>query len=131
MLFRSADLVARARQASTGRARICLHADHADPVQEMVIALRQDSPIPAHRQIAKLRKSYHLLEGQIRIVLFSETGRRDQEVILGTDDQHPRIFTFPAARWQACAALTPVSVYVETIAGPFDPSGVTWQPWMP
>lgn len=125
------ELAQSARRAVTGRARICLHADHADPVQEMVIALRQDKPIAAHRQAGRRRKSYHLLEGKLWVVFFDDSGKRIRESILGTTEGCAPVLTFPPGTWHACAALSPVAIYLETISGPFDATATSWQSWMP
>ena len=49
------------------KARFCLHKDHNDKVQEMVIGICNGVYVPPHRQKDK-NKSYHILEGVLRVV---------------------------------------------------------------
>src|SRR4051812_40841478 len=55
------------------RARLCLHDSHQEPVQEMLIALAQGAPIPAHRQRLG-RKTYYLIEGALEVKFVADDG---------------------------------------------------------
>ena len=59
--------------AERKRARICLHDNHEDPVQQMLIALRRESYVQPLRQNGK-RKSYCVVEGAIVLAFFDDLG---------------------------------------------------------
>lgn len=71
----------RALQTPQKRARICLHRDPQDTVQEMVIAVHRDSYIAPHFHPSK-EESFHVIEGRARAVFFSATGSVDRIVAL-------------------------------------------------
>ena len=53
------------------RARICLHKNDEEMVQEMIIAFCKDSYIRPHRHIDK-SESYHIIEGRIEIIFYND-----------------------------------------------------------
>jgi len=113
------------------RSRFCLHQSHDDPVQEMLIVLSCDTRVPPHRQIGK-RKSYYLLEGRLRLQFYDEGGQRTEVIRLAAAESGADSGGF-ACRFDALAGHTifpetPFAVYVETIAGPFDPNRTDWAP---
>ena len=71
-----------AEQSPLRRARLCLHQDHNSLVQEMVIALSQDSYVRPHRHRDK-SESFHVIEGRLAVLLFDDTGKLTRRVELG------------------------------------------------
>ena len=124
-------LKAQALADPKGRTRICLHADHAAPVQEMVIALTAGQTVTAHRQPAIDRKTYCMIDGVLDFVFFDDDGVIQERFRLAASGEHARVITFPAGRWHGCAAVSDVAIYLETIAGPYQPGGTEWREWKP
>ena len=110
------------------RSRHCLHENHDDPVQEMVIVMRHESEVAPHRQSGK-RKSYYVLEGAMAVVFFDGAAQVAQRVDMSTAGSgHPFVYRFDASEWHTVIPQTQYVVYVETIEGPYQASGTDWFP---
>ena len=120
-----------ARNSPRGRARFCLHQNHEDPLQEMVIALHRSGYIPPHRQIGRA-KSYLCLEGKLFVCFFDDAGSLVERLQLSAQgDNGPSIVRFPANRWHTVTALTEIAIYVEVVPGPYVPEETKFADWAP
>ena len=84
------------------RARICLHKDDGEMIQEMIIAFCKDSYIRPHRHTDK-SESYHIIEGRIEIIFYNDIlynqivdqidieWEQDSVLILAPKDQYSSI----------------------------------------
>jgi cupin fold WbuC family metalloprotein len=112
-------------------ARYCLHADHAEAVQQMVIAIQPGACTMPHRQPGR-RKSYIVMEGSLLVVFFRENGAPERACELEAGSSaHPAILGLANETYHTTLCLGRPVVYVETIAGPFDPAATDWAPWRP
>ena len=68
-----------------GRIRINLHADDADLLHEMIIAIRPDSYIRPHKHPGK-SEAFHVVHGEVDIVVFEDDGSIRQIVPLAAGD---------------------------------------------
>ena len=66
-------LRARVATSPRGRVRINLHAEGADPLHEMFIAIRKESYIRPHRHPAK-SEAFHIVHGEVDVVVFEDDG---------------------------------------------------------
>jgi cupin fold WbuC family metalloprotein len=73
----------QARANSRGRARICAHKANDDALHEMVIAIAAESYIHPHRHLGK-SESFHIVEGEVDIVVFDEGGKIVDIIDMGT-----------------------------------------------
>lgn len=64
------------------RARICAHRSDKDPLHEMVIVIMSGSYIHPHRHLEK-SESFHIIEGEVDIVVFREDGNIEKIIELG------------------------------------------------
>jgi cupin fold WbuC family metalloprotein len=120
-----------AAAAPLRRARLCLHQNHADEVQEMVIAFCRDTYNRPHRHRGK-SESFHVIEGQVAIVFFDEEGRPTRQVHLGMPaDGLPFLYRLASDRWHAVIPLTDHVIIHETTTGPFVPGQTEFAPWSP
>lgn len=104
-----------------GRARLCLHHALSDPVQEMILALTSANCYPAHRHREKA-ESYHILDGELGILIFDDEGRvRQRQLLSGSASGAGRAMRIAPMIWHAVIALSPVVVFHETTSGPFQP----------
>lgn len=117
-----------ARCSPRRRARFILHSDHADAVQEMVIAITASTYIMPHRQ-ADRTKSYLLLSGRMGVVLFDQSGQISNSIRMGTGPDDPVCFRFDAGQWHSVVSDSESSIYVEIAQGPFE--GSHWADWAP
>jgi len=104
-----------------GRARLCLHQALSDPVQEMVMALTSANCYPIHRHREKA-ESYHILDGDLGILIFDDQGRVSQRQLLSSSTPGGgQAMRIAPMIWHAVIALSPICVFHETTSGPFQP----------
>lgn len=122
-------LRADAEASPRRRAHLNLHADPAEPVNRLVIALEPDSYVRPHRHTDKF-ELFVLISGRCRLLVFAESGKVDRRVDLGGED--PRIAEFPAGAWHSLVALAAGTVVLEVKPGPYSPtSTVDFAAWAP
>lgn len=124
-----AGIIAVARRAPTGRARLILHPDRSDTLHEMVIALPPASCDHPHINF-KSGKSFLALSGQFAVMHCSGDGSRITPVVLSAGPwPGARMARLRAPAWHTIIPLQGDTVFLETIVGPFE--GNQWAPWFP
>jgi cupin fold WbuC family metalloprotein len=103
------------------RARISLHKNDESEVHVMLISLFRNSHIPIHKH-ADREEFYVLLEGRVRINLFSDRG----EIIKFVELERPsdvKAFTFYMEKgdWHNLEVLSEHCLLLEVTQGPFNP----------
>lgn len=125
------EIEALAIRSELGRARFCLHASAEDPVQEMIIAIVQDSYFPPHCHPRKA-ESLHVVSGRLGLVIFNGDGAITRRLILSAADlQAPAFYRIGAGVWHGVFALSELVVVHEVTAGPFAPDASKIAPWAP
>lgn len=121
--------IARARRAPRGRARVLLHPGADDLLHEMVIALPRESCDVPHINF-KSGKSFHVLRGEMAVMVFADDGSEVRPVRLGESPaSRGRMVRLNEPRWHTIIPLSDGVVFVETIIGPF--TGNRFAPWSP
>jgi cupin fold WbuC family metalloprotein len=113
-------LIAAAFMSPRRTARICLHRDHTDPVQEMVIAVCEGGVFSAHRHPATWTESYHVMVGALQIDFFSDDLAAlvlSESIILNSNDQP--LYRLNSPTFHAVRPASPVAVYHEVLRGPY------------
>lgn len=100
------------------RARICLHSNLESPVQEMIIALCSDSIIEPHRHPANKPESYHLIDGEMDVNIFDESGNVIECIHLRHG--HASMYRIDGNVWHQPIAVSECAVYHEVYTGPFN-----------
>jgi cupin fold WbuC family metalloprotein len=126
------DAVKRAAAAAPlRRARYCLHRDHQDSVQEMVIAFCRDTYNRPHRHHGK-SESFHVIEGRLAVVFFHDDGSVARQIQLGPPGSGCTfVYRLCGPAWHTVVPLAEVVVIHETTTGPFDPRLTEFAPWSP
>ena len=120
-----------AEESPLRRARLCLHRDHNCLVQEMVIALFEDSYVRPHRHRAK-SESFHVIEGHLAVLLFDDTGRLTHRVELGpSGSAQAPIYRLSSSLWHTAVPLSSCVVFHETTSGPFCKADTEYADWAP
>lgn len=120
-----------AAAAPKRRARLCLHADDAAPVHQMVVALCADSAIAPHRHDAK-PESFHVVDGDLAILLFADDGAVERVIRLGAPGSgKPFMCRIAASAWHSVVAESTCAIFHETTAGPFRADAQITAPWAP
>lgn len=124
-------LKAQAASSPLRRARLCMHRDHAEAIQEMVIALCQDALFRPHRHHAK-SESFHVIEGEFYILVFDANGKVVRGVRLAPPGSgHSFAYRMCAPTWHAIVPITPFVVFHETTQGPFKKDEAQFPSWAP
>ena len=124
-------LKSAATRAKAGRARICLHGDHADPVQTMLIAHSIRSLDRPHRLLNR-SVSILVLEGRLLLVVFDDTGRSIEHTeLVAFGKKKPFLARLSQGEWFSCVPLTDPVVIFETIPGPFMKEPGFYPDWAP
>ncbi len=128
-------LLAQVKQAAAReplrRARLCLHSGPEDRLHEMVIAFCRDSYVRPHRHRGK-NESFHMIEGELDVVFFDDSGRVARRVRMGpADSGRTVIYRLSNDQWHTVVVRTETAVVHETTNGPFDPQENEFAPWSP
>jgi cupin fold WbuC family metalloprotein len=131
-----------ALKSPQNRYRLCLHPDHKDPTQEMIICLKGFSYFHPHLHPDNRSESYHMIEGKLDIYLLDEKGALIDTVLLGapnTVDSESRSLmyrlsnsiyhlTIPRSEWTIYHEVFtgPWSVTEAVHYAPFAPSNNEW-----
>ncbi|SLM30905.1 conserved hypothetical protein [Desulfamplus magnetovallimortis] len=121
-----------AQKAAFRRARYCLHRSHSDSVQEMIIAMHMSTYVRPHRHGTNISESFHMIEGELDIILFRENGDIDQRVEMG-DLQSGKsiIYRMNCNIWHMVIPKTKYVIFHETTTGPFEPINADFPEWAP
>ena len=111
------------------RARICLHKDDSEMVQEMIIAFCKDSYIRPHRHTDK-SESYHIIEGRIEIIFYNDSGIEIDKVVLSDKiDEHPFLFRISNSAWHTVVPKSDFVIIHEVTKGPFNKNSSEFADW--
>ena len=120
-----------AGQAPLRRARLCLHRDPNCLVQEMVIALFDDSYVRPHRHRDK-SESFHVIEGRLAVLLFDDTGRPTRSIELAPPGfGQASFYRLSSSLWHTAVPLSRCVIFHETTSGPFSKADTEYAEWAP
>ena len=111
--------------------RLCMHADTEDPVQEMLIVHVHEGYVRPHRH--DHGASYHIVDGQLDIVMFDDGGQITDVVTMG-EYSSGSIFYWRISgnRYYTVVSRSDAVVFHESLNGPFSPGESTnFAPWAP
>jgi cupin fold WbuC family metalloprotein len=111
-----------------GRARICAHRNPEANLHEMIIAITSASYVRPHRHRGK-SESFHVVEGDADVVIFSNEGTVEDVVELGSGANF--YYRLDTPRYHTVLPGSPVLVIHETTNGPFDPTQTDWADFAP
>lgn len=123
-------LVEDAQNAPLKRSRICLHKDQDDPVQEMIIAILNDSFIAPHKHLGK-SESFHAIQGTGEIYFFDDAGNIKDMITLGENTANGFCYRLSAPVFHTVISAGPVFVVHEILNGPFCVSATQIAPFAP
>lgn len=114
----------------TGRFRYCLHQDHSDQIQEMIIGISKDSYCRPHRHPIHFSESYHIIQGELLILFFDQNGNEYHRETLEKNGKN--VIRINHSVIHMPISLSDVTVYHETLTGPFDKENmVEYMDWAP
>ncbi|HLI11527.1 MAG TPA: WbuC family cupin fold metalloprotein [Alphaproteobacteria bacterium] len=121
----------QAERSARKRARICAHKSIDDTLHEMIIAMAASSYIHPHRHVGT-SESFHIIEGQVDVVMFDESGAVVDVIELG-DARSGRRFYYrlDTSMFHTLLIRTDFLVVHEITNGPFDRGRTILAPFAP
>lgn len=101
------------------RSRLCLHSSRGAPVQEMIIVVHRDSYLKPHKHPPGKPESYHVIEGELAVNLFTGDGVLYDRIVL-RHNGFPRMYRICGDVWHQPVPLSEWVVYHEVYTGPFE-----------
>lgn len=113
------------------RARINAHPDSSDALHEMMIAIEPGSYIRPHKHPAK-SESFHIIEGEVDIIVLDDTGDIRRIVSLGDKDSG-KAFYYRMSQpfFHTLIIRSPLLIMHEITNGPFRPEGTVFADFAP
>lgn len=113
------------------RARICAHKANEDTLHEMLIALVSGGYIRPHKHAQKA-ESFHVLEGDIDVVIFEPDGTLARVIPLsGSNAKKSFYYRLPPDIYHTVLVRSELAVIHEVTNGPFHPEATTQAPFAP
>jgi cupin fold WbuC family metalloprotein len=126
-----AKLKRHAFEADQKRARLCLHKSPDDLLHEMLIVFHRDTLVRPHRHQGK-SESYHIIFGELDIVLFTEDGRPARVVSMGNlASGKSHIYRLSQPVWHSVIVRSEYAAIHEVTNGPFRAEENEFAPWSP
>ena len=124
-------LKAAVKASPKRRARINAHLDGEDALHEMIIAIDQASYIRPHKHPGK-SEAFHIVEGEVDIVVFRDDGEIDRIVRLGAPGSG-RSFFYRMSKpyFHTLIIRSDVLIVHEITNGPFRPEATIFAGFAP
>lgn len=114
-----------------GRVRICAHQDSSDLLHEMIIALAQSTYIRPHKHLKK-SESFHIIEGEVDVVVFDDEGNIIEVIELGDLNSGKKFYyRLATPQFHTLIIHSDPLVIHETTNGPFKKGDAIFAPWTP
>lgn len=109
-----------AEKALYRRSRFCAHHDPSKLFHEMINVFCMDSYIRPHKHPDGKCESYLLIEGELLICFFDDSGNVINQVVLSSYHKNSTFFLrLNKATWHMQIPLTKYVVFLESYQGPF------------
>lgn len=124
-------LRAAVKASAKRRARINAHLNGEDALHEMIIAIDPSSYIRPHKHPGK-SEAFHVIEGEVDIVVFTDEGEIDRIVPLGPPGSgRPFYYRMSSAFFHTLIIRSDMLVVHEITNGPFRPSATVFADFAP
>ena len=135
LLFINNDLVEQiieeASQSQRHMARLLMHFDHEDPVQEMLIAMGRNCAVMPNRSVGR-SESLQVVQGELLLIIFDDNGNVVKRVEMrpaGSDKVF--LYRLSSTPWHTMIPLSEIVVVHEALQGPFNNSSEPLPDWVP
>jgi cupin fold WbuC family metalloprotein len=113
------------------RARINAHPDGEDALHEMIIAIDASSYIRPHKHPGK-SEAFHIVEGEVDIVVFNDDGEIDRVIELGAPGgRRPFYYRMSNAFFHTLIIRSELLIVHEITNGPFRPAATVFADFAP
>jgi cupin fold WbuC family metalloprotein len=113
------------------RVRLCTHWNDDETLHEMLIAMDQASYVRPHRHSTKT-ESFHMIEGEMDVVIFSDEGEIDHVIPLGRCGKRRNFYyRLSSPRFHSLVIRSNDVVFQEITTGPFRKGETIYARWAP
>ncbi len=121
-----------AEKSEKKRARLCAHIDNSSPLHQMIIVIMEESYVRPHRHANKI-ESFHLIEGEMDVVIFSDDGKILETIFMKAFPQRGGsvFYRLNKSLFHTVLVRSKVVVFQEITEGPFEPGGSQYANWSP
>ena len=124
-------IVKEASQSQRHMARLLMHFEHEDPVQEMLIAMGRDCAVMPNRSPGR-SESLQVVKGELLLIVFDDNGKILQRVKMGPyGSDKTFLYRLSSTPWHTMIPLSKIVVVHEVIEGPFVNSSDPLPDWVP
>jgi cupin fold WbuC family metalloprotein len=115
-----------AEQSPRKRYRFCLHSSHEHFTQEMIICLHGFNYFQPHRHPIQRSESYHMIEGEMDVYLFNDTGECLDTIKLSASRKRSKeediyfMYRLSAPLYHLMIPRSEWTIYHEVLTGPWD-----------
>ena len=124
-------IIEEASQSQRHMARLLMHFDHEDPVQEMLIALGRNCAVMPNRSVGR-SESLQVVKGELLLIIFDDNGNVVKRVEMspaGSDKVF--LYRLSSTPWHTMIPLSEIVVVHEALQGPFNNSSEPLPDWVP
>ncbi|MFM7763639.1 MAG: hypothetical protein ACKO73_11860 [Acidimicrobiaceae bacterium] len=111
-------------------ARLCMHQDQGQVIQEMIMIHAEPIITGPLRQNRDTSVSYHMVRGALEITVHHGGSVGDKIYLIENDNNQPSTSSslrVPAKIFRTIRTLTDSAVFIEVQSGPFTDSDTEWQ----
>ena len=113
------------------RIRLCMHESINHDLHEMFLVLTNKAYIRPHKHLNKI-ESFHVIEGEVEIVIFDDTGKISEVISLGDYKSECKFYyRISNSEYHTLMIKSDLLVIHETTDGPFRKSDTIYAPWAP
>jgi len=124
-------IIGEAKQSQRHMARLLMHFDHEDPVQEMLIVMGRDCAVMPNRSVGQ-SESLQIVKGELLLIVFDDNGKIVQRVEMGpAGSDKVFLYRLSSTPWHTMIPLTKMVVVHEVLQGPFQKSYESLPSWVP
>ena len=124
-------IIEEASQSQRHMARLLMHFDHEDPVQEMLIAMGRNCAVMPNRSVGR-SESLQVVQGELLLIIFDDNGNVVKRVEMGpAGSGKVFLYRLSSTPWHTMIPLTKMVVVHEAIEGPFKQSLEPLPDWVP
>ena len=124
-------IIGEAKQSQRHMARLLMHFDHEDPVQEMLIAMGRDCAVMPNRSPGR-SESLQVVKGELLLIVFDDNGNVLKRIEMGPyGSDKTFLYRLSSTPWHTMIPLSNIVVVHEVIEGPFVNSSDPLPDWIP
>ena len=124
-------IIGEAKQSQRHMARLLMHFDHEDPVQEMLIAMGRDCAVMPNRSPGR-SESLQIVKGELLLIVFDDNGKVVSRVKMGpAGSDKVFLYRLSSTPWHTMIPLSEIVIVHEVIEGPFSNSSDPMPDWVP